>query len=179
VWRRVGCPGLERFELRRENTGWSLGGTVVLVHEGEAAEARYAVACDGSWRTRWAEVTCTCGAATRTLELTVTGDRWLEAGREHREVRGAVDVDLGWTPATNTLPIRRLGLRPGQRSGIVTAAWVRFPTLQLEPLPQEYERLDERRYRYTSGGGIFSAELSVDEEGLVVDYGDLWERVTG
>jgi hypothetical protein len=58
----------------------------------------------------------------------------------------------------------------------MTAAWVRFPELALEPLPQEYGRLAERRYRYSSAGGRFVAELEVDEQGLVTTYGRIWAR---
>src|SRR5712664_99467 len=38
------------------------------------------------------------------------------------------DIDLAVTPATNTLPIRRLNLEVGQ-SQEVTAAWLKFPDL--------------------------------------------------
>ncbi len=91
-------------------------------------------------------------------------------------IEGLVDVDLGFTPATNTLPIRRLTRAVGEAVD-VTAAWVRFPELTVEPLPQRYVRLDERRYRYASSGGAFVAELEVDDLGLVVRYEGGWERV--
>jgi hypothetical protein len=65
----------------------------------------------------------------------------------------------------------------GARSGPIVAAWVRFPDLALEPLPQEYERLAESRYRYSSRGGSFVAQLEVDEHGLVLDYEGQWRRV--
>jgi uncharacterized protein len=91
-------------------------------------------------------------------------------------IAGCLDVDLAFTPATNILPLRRLGLAAGE-SGEMTAAWVRFPALSIEPLPQRYTRLDARRVRYESRGGAFTAELEVDELGLVVRYPPLWERV--
>ncbi len=100
-------------------------------------------------------------------------DEPFEVARD--DLAGCIDVDLGITPSTNTLPIRRLNLQVGE-SADVTAAWVRFPELTVEPLAQRYTRLDERRYRYESTTG-FSAELEVDELGLVVRYGDIWERV--
>jgi hypothetical protein len=91
-------------------------------------------------------------------------------------VAGCLDVDLAFSPSTNILPLRRLGLAAGE-SREVTAAWLRFPELTVEPLPQRYTRLDERRVLYESRGGAFTAELEVDELGLVVRYPPLWERV--
>ena len=86
-----------------------------------------------------------------------------------------MDVDLGWTPATNTLPVRRLGLTVDEGRDLV-AAWVR-PDLVVQPLPQRYERVGARRYRYESRGGRFGVELDVDEHGLVLDYPGFWRRL--
>jgi len=87
---------------------------------------------------------------------------------------GCIDVDLGCTPATNTLPIRRLEIPVGGEAGIL-AAWVRFPDLKVRPLPQRYRRLGPDRYEYSSN--TFRAELGVDGNGLVLDYAGAWERV--
>ena len=102
--------------------------------------------------------------------------RPVPAAIEIPAVAGCLDVDLAFTPATNILPLRRLGLAVGE-SREMTAAWVRFPDLSVEPLAQRYTRLDERRVRYESRGGAFTADLEVDELGLVVSYPPLWERV--
>ncbi len=177
LWRFLRGPGFERCELARDGEGWRLSGTVLAESEGATAEARYLVRCDSAWRTLATEVRLASRGAERRLELAVEEGRWLEGGREIASLRGCLDVDLSWSPSTNTLPIRRLALAVGEESGPLTAAWVRFPQLTVEPLPQEYARLAERRYRYSSRGGAFTAELEVDEEGLVVTYGDVWERV--
>jgi hypothetical protein len=79
-----------------------------------------------------------------------------------------------WSPSTNTLPTRRLGLALGETE-MVAAAWVRFPSLEVQRLDQSYERIDERRYRYRSGR--FSADLLVDEDGMVLQYGVNWKAV--
>jgi hypothetical protein len=44
-------------------------------------------------------------------------------------------------------------------------------------LQQRYTRLAERRYRYESLESGFAAILDVDEDGLVLTYEGLWERV--
>jgi hypothetical protein len=84
-----------------------------------------------------------------------------------------LDIDLGFSPLTNTLPIRRLNLEIGA-SAPVRAAWVPVPGFDLLPLEQVYRRLDVSRYRYESGGGRFVADLDVDEEGLVLEYPRFW-----
>lgn len=96
------------------------------------------------------------------------------AGRERPEVAGCIDLDLNFSPCTNLLPIRRLGLAIGQEAQ-VRAAWLRFPNFELEPLPQLYRRLDESTYRYESGGGQFVADLQVNQTGFVTNYPGIWQ----
>jgi hypothetical protein len=185
IWRRVDTHGLEYCALAHsDGGGWTLSGTVVVTLEGRPAEARYEVVCDEQWQTKIAVVSLTMAGEQRTLRLAVDDERrWWADGEELPELQGCVDVDLGVTPSTNTLPIRRLGLDSGA-SELVTAAWVRFPSLEVTPLVQRYTRLDAEHYRYESGAELkqggepaFTAELLVDDAGLVIDYGAIWQRV--
>jgi len=182
LWRRVDIAGVEYFRLWDSAAGPRLTGTVIMADAGIPLRLKYAVACAPDWTSRGVHVALTRGAVTRHLKLTTgDGQRWWRSAEvpgavEIPAVAGCLDVDLAFTPATNILPLRRLGLAVGE-SREMTAAWVRFPDLSIEPLPQRYTRLDERRVRYESRGGAFTAELEVDELGLVVRYPPLWERV--
>jgi hypothetical protein len=179
-WRRVGEFGAECCALGREGTDWWLAGTAVATLDGVPAAARYTVRCDAAWRTRAVAVTVSTGLSDRSLRLEVGDDGvWRRDGRPLPELDGCVDVDLGVTPATNTLPIRRLGLAVGAQAEVV-AAWVRFPDLSISPLRQRYTRLDADRYRYESGddADTFRSELEVDDLGLVQRYEGGWVRET-
>lgn len=162
--------------MRTENA-WLFRGTILTLAHDAAAEARYEISCDRSFRTRSAAISVRNAAGEKALQIAAENGRWYENGIENQTVAGAIDIDLGWSPCTNTLPIRRLGLEIGQTSGEFMAAWVRFPELTLQPLPQEYVRLGDRQYRYSSRGGAFVANLMVDNEDLVADYEGFWLRV--
>lgn len=95
----------------------------------------------------------------------------------NKTIVGAIDIDLGWSPSTNTLPIKRLKLEIGQTSGEFIAASVHFPELTLQPLPQEYVRLTDRQYRYSIRSGAFVANLSVEDDDLVLEYEGFWQRI--
>jgi hypothetical protein len=177
LWRWLQGSGLERFELLRMGDEWLFRGTILTLSHDAAAEARYEITCDRSFHTRAANVSVRDAAGKRTLQIATENGRWYENGRENKTVVGALDIDLGWSPSTNTLPIKRLKLEIGQTSGEFIAAWVRFPELTLKPLPQEYVRLGNRKYRYSSRSGAFVAELLVDEHDLVVAYEGFWQRV--
>lgn len=177
IWRRLDTPALEHCALARDGAGWRFDGAVIVAFDGQPALVRYRVACDPAWHTREVAVEMVQGATTRALLLTAdTAGRWWRDGAELPDLAGFRDIDLGVTPSTNTLPIRRLRPAVGE-SHDITAAWVRFPELTLEPLPQRYTRLAADRYRYESNGGRFTAEIAVDDLGLVTRYTDLFERL--
>ena len=184
LWRRVDVAGVEHFQLRDSPRGAQLVGTVLVPHEGAPLRLDYEVACSGGWETRRVTMTVSFAAAARRVELVADEKgRWWMDGAERPDVTGCVDVDLSLTPSTNTLPVRRLGLLdlPVGQSRDVRAAWVRFPELRVEPLEQRYTRVGERRLRYESrrahSDRAFTADLDVDDIGLVVTYPPLWERV--
>jgi hypothetical protein len=164
--------GSEICRLERAGSGCRLSGTV-LTHEGERpVEIHYAVTVDSTWTTTDVTARVTF-AGSGPQELRRLSALWSGTSRPS-EYRSCVDVDLGFTPATNTLPIRRLGLRVGEEAEI-EAAWLTWPDLDVRPARQAYARLTENRYRYTQDD--FAAELVVDEEGLVLDYEGLWRAV--
>lgn len=94
------------------------------------------------------------------------------------ELKGCIDIDFEMTPFTNSLPIRRAPLAIGETRRFRMAY---IPADTLEPFADEqtYTRLSERVYRFENGEGAdyFTADITVDEDGLVVDYPQLFERV--
>jgi len=177
LWRHLDGMGYERFALERVGDLWRLTGTI-LAHAGSGpAEARYEVTCDPDWRTLHTTVSIRDDDGERSLDLLADAGRWFANGVEIASLRACVDVDLEWSPSTNTLPIRRLDVAVGAATGELRMAWVRFPALTIEPLAQEYRRIAPDRYHYASGGGSFEADIVVDTHGLVTTYAGGWERV--
>lgn len=163
----------EHATVTIRDTGLSLVGTVLGAEAGAPVRIEYRVMTEGSGLTTAAHVRDLRGFEQRalTLERTAKG-AWSVNGKVDRSLKGCTDVDLGCSPSTNTLPIRRLRLGVGASQSI-QAAWVRFPELTVTKGIQTYTRLDEFTYRYDSG--TFSAELLVDDDGLVASYAD-WRR---
>ena len=153
--------------------GLSLVGTVLGAEGGLPVRTEYRVFADGTGITTAAHVRDYRGFEQRTLTLARDhAGNWTVNGAPARGLKGCTDVDLGCSPATNTLPIRRLRLAVGATQAI-RAAWVRFPELTVVRAEQSYSRLDEFTYRYASGE--FQAELTVDDEDLVTSYA-VWQR---
>jgi len=174
AWRRSDeVAADEHCTVSVRDNGLSLVGTVLGAEGGVPVRIEYRVLADAAGTTTAVHVRDLRGFAQRTLTLTRDAKGgWTVDGRPDRKLKGCLDVDLGCTPATNTLPIRRLRLGIGG-SQTIQAAWVTFPDLAVRKTKQTYSRIDEFTYRYESGD--FSAELVVDDDGVVASYAD-WQR---
>jgi hypothetical protein len=174
VWRRLDLPGHEIATIIPDPDGWRLDGVAVLVESGRPCRIEYDIRCDALWRTQRCVIRGHVGE--RRVSLEVERDPaavWSIGGIEVSALAGCDDIDLGFSPATNLLPIRRLALPVGAHA-IVRAAWIRFPELTAEVLEQAYTHVSADRYVYESAGGAFRRELHVDAFGCVIDYPGLW-----
>ena len=177
LWRMRSETSLEHCRLTDDSNRLQLQGNVVARWDGEPLTAHYELQCTPDWRTQRTSIEILNDSGVSTLQLTADELlRWWRDGNELREFRGLSDIDLQISPCTNTLPIRRLNLGFGE-SASVSAVWVRFPELKLERLHQQYTRISKNQYHYESAHGAFRADLEVDDHGLIVRYGDLWERI--
>ena len=174
LWQGIDRRGHEAVRLYQLDRQWCLEGTAVFSSDNRACVLSYLIRCDSSWNTLNATVSGWLDNEDVNVNISVdVHRRWKLNGVEKPVVDGCVDVDLNFSPSTNLLPIRRLNLAVGQQAE-VSAAWLRFPSFELEPLSQIYTRLDEFTYRYSSAGGKFVRDLTVDDVGFVTDYPGLW-----
>ncbi|MDX8538056.1 putative glycolipid-binding domain-containing protein [Mesorhizobium abyssinicae] len=174
LWRRLDLEGHDACLLCEADDGWKLRGHALFVHDGKPCSLAYEADCDSGWRTRSARVDGFLGAETLHFEIERLADGgWTLNGAGQAEVAGLIDVDLGFTPATNLLAIRRFDLGVGM-STPAPAAYLGFPELRLMRLEQSYRRLDDTRYGYDAPMFGYNAILEVSPAGFVLDYPGLW-----
>ncbi len=176
-WRRVDCPGMEWARLTEAGDWAELRGTVILIEEGVPARLDYSILCNGRWETQRAEVS----GWVRDTEINLfigrlASGEWELNGKVISAVAGCSDIDFAFSPATNLLPIRRLHLELNE-TGEAKAAWLLFPTLQLQPMGQRFRRVGQGHYDYAADTG-FAARLEVHPTGWVTDYPPFWRAET-
>lgn len=174
LWRRLDSAGHDACRLRRGDQGWVLSGAAVFAETAGVAQLRYEVQHDHDWQVLWARVQGWLGG--RDLEVEILrgeGGVWRMNGAEIVAVRGGKDLDMGFTPATNTTAIRRLALGLGAQ-GASVAAWLDSEDWQLKPLAQTYRRSGAMEYEYGSAAHGFRADLTVEAHGLVTQYPGFW-----
>lgn len=175
LWRRLDTPGHDACRLEPVEGGWRLDGAAAFLHEGAPARLAYRLTCDPSWQTREGAVHGWVGAqAVDCVVLRTTEGAWTMNGVLMPQVHGCLDLDLGFTPATNLSQLRRIALEEGQAAD-VSVAWLDLPAGTLSVLHQRYERRAGSGYWYEAPRFDYAALLDVDSVGFVRHYPGLWE----
>lgn len=176
LWRRLDTPGHDACRLDRDALGWRIEGTAVFRQGTIPAQLSYRVTCDLGWHTQEGHVQGWIGA--RSLDLAITRTRaavWTMDGAVVPDLGNCIDLDLGFTPATNLISLRRLALHEGQAVE-VPAAWLDVSAGTLGLLPQRYERRTEETYWYEAPSFGYAALLQVAPTGFIRLYPGLWEE---
>jgi hypothetical protein len=182
AWRhRDARLGFEVLFIRHDGACLRLEGHSTAVEEDNAWAIRYDLTLDDRWVTRSAHVVARSVLGVHEVRLEGDGTGvWQIDGKAAAWLDGCLDVDLEASASTNALPIHRLGLSVGARAD-APAAYVRAPMLRVERLEQTYARLPEdgenARYEYVAPAFDFSAVLTYDRFGLVLDYPGIAVRV--
>ena len=174
---------MEHLMLKWDEEGVRADGVVIGVESSVQFRVRYEVRCDTGWRVRKVKVDSLASDDVSVRLLADAEGGWITPDGEPVPVLDdCSDVDISVTPFTNTLPIRRLGLGPGE-SADLEVAYVDVPGMRVEPTRQRYTCLERGEYgglyRYEDEGLFhgFTADLSVDADGLVLDYPGLFRRI--
>jgi hypothetical protein len=152
--------------------------------------------CEPDWETRRLSVRARGDGWVRSLDVT-RGDAGWRARRRKNDappedvdlgplgLDEALDCDLALCPVTNTMPTLRHDLVGAARSGLdlsvdLVMAWIDVPALTVHRSRQRYTALGPAgeggaRIGFASEG--FTATITVDADGLVVDYPGVGTRV--
>ena len=184
LWEQLIDKGLEHLILD-QGAQIVAEGLVVGMLKDVAYRVQYQIVCDVKWNTQ--KVSVKDLLSRKEFVLTRSGNEWLDEQNQAIEsLRGCTDVDIRVTPFTNTLPIKRLSLKPGEAEEIAVV-YVNVPELSLSKFGQRYTCLSKDKdggiYKYESLDSGFTSELKVDAEGLVLDYPGIfklvWKRTQG
>ncbi|RLV55522.1 hypothetical protein D9V41_10545 [Aeromicrobium phragmitis] len=167
AWSGVDADSHEICRLEVSDSGVVASGSI----SGPSVSCTYSVTTTPDWQFR----SLTLNSHERELQVDFDGVRWCVNHEERSDLADATEVDLSVSPFSNTLPIRRLALAPGDRADILTA-YVTVPDLVVTTDPQRYTRLSEDEYLYESRDSDFSRTISVDADGLVVTYPGLFQQ---
>jgi uncharacterized protein len=193
LWMKDDPTGMELAEVRLTANRLTAVG-VALGSQPSAYRLDYRLETSPGFFTSRLRCTCRGEGWSRAVDLSrAPGGPWRISARSSGEsdlpppggsaaaLDGAVDCDLGLSPLTNTLPIRRERLLEVGSTVELVATWVSVPDLRIFPDQQRYtvDRADDRgaTIRFEAVDGSFAANILVDRDGFVLDYPGIARRL--
>src|SRR3954451_1891091 len=200
VWMKDDPPGMEQAELAIGPTGLVARSTALgSVPVPYRLDLELTTGSD--WVTRRLSLTALGDGWTRTLTLERNElGGWRGAGTPDGSAPPTVDdsspadivepasvpthvldVDVQWSPVTNLMPVRRLGLNRVASAGTFTMAWVSVPSLAMQLDVQHYTLLGvddgDVCARFETGDGFFTAVIRCDSNGVALEYPGIARRL--
>lgn len=178
MWHVVDTAGFEAAWVTEDGQSMQVIGQAV----GQLPEPyslNYQLTVDADLVTRRLTVSAQPAGPRRELSLVHEGGTWRVNGQLRPDLSGALDCDLAASPFTNTMPVRRQGLLTGGEERFLMA-YVEVPSLRVVASWQRYTHLREttRGHLVRFDSDDFTADVTFDDDGYVLDYPTIAHRVT-
>ncbi|WP_084511087.1 putative glycolipid-binding domain-containing protein [Nocardia lijiangensis] len=180
TWRAHNATRMESVRVtlngnRIRAAGRMIGGAC---EDHPAFSASYDLVTDENGATKRLSLRTTTAAGERHASIARDEENyWLvDAGGSHvrSTFAGALDVDVVLSPFFNTLPIRRYGLQHAVEDVQVPVVYVRLPDLLVQEASLIYSSAADG---ISVLSPVSSATVTVDDEGFLLDYPGLAERI--
>jgi len=173
LWRRLDTPGHDAARLETAGDGYRLSGAAVFLAPAGPARLAYVLRLARDWSTQEGQVSGFIGERQVERHIRRDGGGWFLDDAPVSGLDHCLDLDIGFTPATNAPQLRRIAVPIGGRAAF-DVAWLDDDVTGLTALPQIYERRSERLYAYESPDSGYSATLEIGPDGFARDYPGLW-----
>ncbi|MES3665408.1 putative glycolipid-binding domain-containing protein [Mycobacterium intracellulare] len=182
TWRAQDVSRMESVRLQVSGKRIKANGRIVAAatEANPAFGAYYDLLTDETGATKRLGMTVTLAERERVFSFARDEENmWLVTDHqgEHRAAyNGALDVDVEFSPFFNALPIRRLGLHEQAASVTLPVVYVNVPEMSIIADTVSYSSAGNRG-EIKVHTPIADTTVSVDEEGFIVDYPGLAERI--
>lgn len=174
-WRRLDLPGHDAASISRKEPGYELLGQSVFLDPRGPTALRYRLALNPDWSTIEGRITGFIGRRSVDTHIVRSPQGWTLNGTNYGMAE-VVDLDLGFTPATNMAQLKRNSLAVNKATNF-DVAWLDAGAEELQRLPQQYRRVSEFEYDYASPSVDYRATIVLAPSGFAAVYPGLWQIV--
>ena len=183
AWAGLDAPRLEAARIVLGERSLRASGSMVSASQDGAApfSASYALSTDENGVVGRLTVRTVCAEGEQHVTLTRSEEGiWLVdhgGGAARTDFDGALDVDLAFSPLFNTLPVRRLALHEAGPEHELPMVFVTLPSLDVQLVQQTYRSVSVGDPAVVGlRGDSFDVDITIDPDGLVLEYPGLAKR---
>jgi uncharacterized protein len=176
LWAGREYYSLENCLINTTASGNVIQSTIIGRYENKLYKVDYQIKTNQQWETLFAELKSQHSNERKHIILDSDGKgNWYLNGKAAAQFNGCIDVDIPLTPFTNTLPIKRLNWVSGEAQQIAVV-YLDLLENQIRVVKQKYAQISPTTFHYENVPNDFEATITVDDNGFVVDYPELFER---
>jgi hypothetical protein len=166
LWMKQDGPGNDACRFADADGGYLIDGSST---DADWNILRYRIRARGDGTTRRVRI----GSRSRIFVQRAPDDTWTLNGAAAPEVTGAKDINFGFTPATLTLPIRRLKLGVGDEAETPVAR-LDIESERLTLLHFVFRRTSKNQYECVMTETGVTSHLLVDAHGIIRTHKGHW-----
>lgn len=174
LWTGQRYHSTEHCILTENAVGNEIVSTIIGYSGGKIYKVDYEITTNEAWELRAASLKIQCNNKKQVIRIERGEDGVLLNGVIVPEYSDVKDIDISLTPFTNTLPINRLKLVDNEKQ-VIQVLYFDILEKEIKPVKQVYTKLGVDLYRYENFDKSFSADIRVDEQGLVSHYPGLFD----
>lgn len=170
LWTGREYYSLENCLINITTMGAEINSVIVGEYRKKIYRVEYTIRTSQNWETQFFEIHGQHNNHRDHFIFESDGNgNWKTLGKASQQFQGCIDIDIPVTPFTNTLPVNRLKLEPGEERQI-EVIYIDILERQITRVKQKYKRIATTAYHYENVPNDFEAKIEVDEMGFVVDY---------
>lgn len=176
LWKGLAEESLEYCSIYYKDD-ISVRSAIVGRHDRLPYKVNYEIELDRNWMMKSVVIRSSLCNMDQTIALQYDGyGHWFSDTKEWKHLEGCTDIDISLSPFTNTLPVNRLNMAVGETCE-TTVVYLDIPEFRIAKERQRYSRISEDTYRFTNDAGDFTADIRMDDAGLVAHYPTLFDRI--
>ncbi|UTX50526.1 putative glycolipid-binding domain-containing protein [Chryseobacterium sp. MA9] len=176
IWQGVLYQSIEYFNEQIKDENYIVESKIIGCYEDKIYAVDYSILINKNWIVQNFLIKSEINKVKTTLEGKRHQDQWEINNVINPEFNDFKFIDISLTPFTNTLPINNLQLKDNS-SKKIDVIYIDVLNQHVRPVQQQYTKTASNKYLYENIENDFKAEISVDDEGLVISYPKLFEKI--
>lgn len=174
TWKGLLYHSVENCILTETEQGNEIVSSIIGWQNNQPFKLDYHICTNQNWETQFVQIRSQLRDRVEWTTLERKNDQCLLNGAPYAAFGKLVHVDISLTPFTNTLPVKEL-LLDKDESAVIEVIYFNILEKEISSMKQVYTRLSTDQYVYENYDKSFRANLTIDEQGLVVHYPTLFE----
>ncbi|WP_160136523.1 putative glycolipid-binding domain-containing protein [Chryseobacterium sp. c4a] len=176
IWQGIAFQSLEYFKLKENDKDLQVTSKIIGCYEDKIYAVDYQLTIDSEWNIQEFMIE----SEINTVKNRLTGKKYQHEWKINNMINADFDgfnfIDISLTPFTNTLPINNLKLAENDTQEI-KVIYIDVLNNLVKPVTQQYTRIATHTYHYDNLQTDFKSDIVVDENGLVVNYPKLFDKI--